>query len=245
MTISAGYDVLAIGAHPDDVEAACGGWLAQLRRDSYRVAICDLTRGELGTNGTVEVRAAEAAAAARVLGSETRLQLGLPDGAIDARDPEQLVAVVRALRTHRPRLVVTPHEQSRHPDHSEAAALVRKAVFFTAVPRFAPDIPAAPRPVRIRATDYWPVVPSFVVDVSATLDLKLQALRCYRSQFELDAASQPTHLNDAAYLQRIETDARHYGRLIGAAAGEGFVIDGAVPLADPVRALAPRAEVRA
>jgi bacillithiol biosynthesis deacetylase BshB1 len=230
-------DVLAIGAHPDDAEAACGGLLAKLAARGHRAGICDLTRGELGTNGTPAGRAAEAEAAAHVLGVGVRIQLGLPDGGVDGRDPRQLEALVRLLRAHAPRLVVAPHPRTRHPDHVEAARLVTRARFFAAVPRFAADVAAVARPVHLRAPDYWPVVPSFVVDIGDFLAVKLAALGCYRSQFEAGAGARPTHLNDPAYLRRIETDARHYGRLIGVAAGEGYVVDGAVPIDDPVRDL--------
>jgi bacillithiol biosynthesis deacetylase BshB1 len=238
---AARLDVLAVGAHPDDAEAACGGLLAKLAARGYRVGICDLTRGELGTNGTPEGRAAEADEAARVLGLATRVQLGLPDAGLDGRDPEQVRALVRLVRRHAPRVLIGPHAKSRHPDHTEAAALVARAQFLAAVPRFAPEIAAVARPVHWRCPDYWPVRPSFVVDIEAFLPAKLAALGCYRSQFERGAGDQPTQLNDPAYLRRIETDARHYGRLIGAAAGEAFVTDGAVAVDDPVQLFAREA----
>jgi bacillithiol biosynthesis deacetylase BshB1 len=228
-------DLLAVGAHPDDAEAACGGLLAKLAARGARVGICDLTRGELGTNGTVEIRAAEAAAAARTLNVGVRVQLGLPDGGIDGRSQAQAAALVEVLRTHAPRLLVGPHPHSRHPDHVEAAALVARARFFVAVPRFAPGSAAARRPVLLQAPDYWPLQPSFVVDIGEFLAVKLAALRCYRSQFERGAGREATHLNDPAYLARIETDARHYGRLAGVAAGEAFVVDGVIPVDDPLR----------
>ena len=232
-------DVVAIGAHPDDVEIACGGLLAKLARRGHRIAICDLTRGELGTNGDPETRAVEAEAAARALGVTTRVQLGLPDAGLDGRDAAQLHAVVAAIRRHAPRLIVAPHPRSRHPDHVEAAALAARARFFAAVPRFLPDLAAVSRPLLLWAPDYWPVTPSFVVDIGDVLEVKLAALRCYRSQFERQADSQPTHLNDAAYWRRIDTDARHYGRLAGVETGEAFVVDGAVLIDDPLQ-LVPR-----
>lgn len=239
-------DVLAFGAHPDDAETACGGLLAKLARRGYRVAICDLTRGELATNGTPDERAREAEAAARVLGLAARLQLALPDGGLDGGDPRQAEAVVRTLRAEAPRLVLGPHPHARHPDHVEAARLVRRARFFASVARFAPGVgPPVPRPVHLRALDFWPLRPSFVVDIGAELPTKLAALGCYRSQFERGEESRATILNDPAYLQRVETAARHYGALIGSSAGEPYVMDGAVPLDDPVAALAPQpGEVR-
>jgi bacillithiol biosynthesis deacetylase BshB1 len=228
-------DVIAFAAHPDDAEAACGGLLFTLAARGYRVAICDLTRGERGTNGSPEIRAAEAAAAARVLGLAARLQLGLPDGGLDGRASAQLEAVVRAIREHAPRIVIGPHEQSRHPDHLECAQLVRRAQFFCGLQRFLDDVPPVARPVHLRGLDWHPVAPSFVVDISAALTPKLEALRCYGSQFESGPGRAPTVLNDPAWMQRIETNARHYGSLIGRAAGEPYVVDGPVPLDDPVR----------
>jgi bacillithiol biosynthesis deacetylase BshB1 len=233
------FDLIAIGAHPDDVEIACGGLLAKLARRGYRIAIFDLTRGELGTNGDVDTRAREAEAAADVLGVASRLQLGLPDAGLDGRDAAQLHSLVMALRRHAPRVVVAPHPHSRHPDHIEAAALAARARFFAAVPRFAPQVPAVPRPSLLWAPDYWPVAPSFVVDIGPVLDVKLAALQCYRSQFERHAGSRATHLNDAVFLRRVTSDAHHYGRLAGVEAAEGFVVEGAVLVDDPV-ALQPR-----
>ncbi len=233
------FDVLAFGAHPDDAEAACGGLLVQLVRQGYRVAICDLTRGELASNGTVAERRAEAEAAARVLGLHGRLDLGLPDGGLHAEDPEQRRCIVATLRTHVPRLILIPDLAARHPDHLAAHALLRQAQFFCGVAGYDAGMPPVERPVLVRALDFHPMVPSFVVDVSAVLPLKLEALRCYRSQFEPGPGRVPTLLNDPAYLQRVETNARTYGQLIGCTAGEPYAVDGPVPLVDPVAALVP------
>jgi len=238
-------DVIAFGPHPDDAEAACGGLLAKLVRLGYRVAICDLTRGELASNGTPAEREAEARAAAGVLGVHARLSLGLADGGLRADDPEQQRLLVRLLRAHGPRLVIAPHEAARHPDHGQATALVRRAQFWCAVGRYEADAAPVGRPVLIRALDFGPMTPSFVVDIGAELETKLSALRCYRSQFERTVGSIPTVLNDPAWLRRIETDAHTYGQLVGLDAAEPYAVDGAVPLADPVAALAPAAvEVR-
>lgn len=237
-------DVIAFAAHPDDAEAAYGGLLAALARRGARVAICDLTRGELGTNGTPEERAEEAAGAARALGLAARLQLGLPDGGLDDRDVDQVEAVVRVLRAEAPRLVLAPHEGSRHPDHRATTAIVRRAHFFAAVPRFAPELPPVVRPLLLRGLDWHPMTPSFIVDISETLDAKLAALRCYRSQFESGPGRRPTVLNDPAWLQRIEANAHHYGARIGRRAGEPYAQDGDVAIDDPTTLLAPAVEVR-
>lgn len=235
-------DIVAFAAHPDDAEASCGGLLAKLAGRGARVAICDLTRGELASNGSPEERAREAAAASEVLGLSARLQLGLPDGALAGGDPAQLRSVVECLREHRPRLVVAPHSNSRHPDHAEAAELVRRAQFFCAVRRYEPSSPHVARPFLLQGLDFHPMRPSFVVDITAELDRKLEALRCYRSQFERRPGDVTTLLNDPSFLERVTTDARAYGQLIGRPAGEPYVIEGAVPVEDPLALWAPRSK---
>ena len=237
-------DVVVFAAHPDDAEAACGGLLAKLGRRGYRTAICDLTRGEMGSNGTPETRAREADAAARTLGLADRLQLGLPDGGLDGRDRRQVESVLRVLRAHTPRIVVAPHAANRHPDHRETAALVRRAHFFCAVRGFLPEVPPANRPVRLRGLDWGPMRPSFVVDITAELATKIAALRCYRSQFERAPSDHPTVLNDPAWLERVETNARHYGRLAGIAAGEPYATDAPIAVDDPLALFGDGPEVR-
>ncbi len=231
------FDVIAFGAHPDDAEAACGGLLTQLVRRGYRVAICDLTRGEMASNGTPEERQREAEAAAGVLGIQARFDVGLPDGNLRVEDPVQRQRLVMVLRQHSPQLILVPDAAARHPDHIAANALLRQAQFWCGVSGFAPEVPTVQRPVLVRTLDFHPLQPSFVVDVSDVLEVKMQALRCYRSQFERGPGRMATLLNDPSYLQRIETNARTYGQLIGRPAGEPFALDGPVPLADPVAAL--------
>jgi len=235
-------DVIAFGAHPDDAEAACGGLLVRLARAGYRVAICDLTRGELASNGSLEERAREAGEAASLLGLCARLDLGLPDGGLDGRDREQIAAVVRLLRERGPRLVIAPHDRSRHPDHTEAALLLRRAQFFTAVGRFASERSPTARPALLLAPDSYPVQPSFVVDIGDVLPTKLAALRCYRSQFERRSGSVPTFINDPGYLQRVETMAHAYGQLVGRPAAEPYVTETCLCLDDPLPALSAARE---
>ncbi len=231
------FDVIAFGAHPDDVEAACGGLLVQLVRRGYRVAICDLTRGEMASNGTPEEREKEAEAAARILGVQARFALGLPDGNLRAEDPTQRERLVLVLRRHAPRLILVPDAAARHPDHIAANALLRQAQFWCGVSGLLAEVPVVERPVLVRTLDFHPLQPSFVVDVSDVLELKMQALRSYRSQFEPGPGRTATLLNDPGYLRRIETNARTYGQLIGCAAGEPYALDGPLRIADPVAAL--------
>ena len=231
-------DVLACGAHPDDAEMSCGGLLRKLARRQYRVAIGDLTRGELASNGTPEIRQQEANAAKEVLQPADRFNLGLADGGLHGEDPEQLLALVRLIRQWRPRLLIGPHAGGRHPDHAATSELVRRAQFFCGVKGYDPQTPSLIRPVLLQGLDYHPMQPSFVVDISEELDDKMRAIRCYRSQFEVGEGSMATLLNDERFLQRIATDAATYGQLIGCAAGEPYRIDAAVALEDPVAILA-------
>jgi bacillithiol biosynthesis deacetylase BshB1 len=236
-------DLLACMAHPDDAETACGGLLAKLARRGYRVGVCDLTRGERASNGTPEIRQREAEQAAAILQLEQRFNLGLPDGELRGDDAEQHLAVLRLLRRVRPRVVVVPGRGNRHPDHAATRALVQRAQFFVAVAGFDPDTATAPRPVLLHALDYHPMQPSFIVDISDTLDIKMQAIRSYRSQFEATSGGAHTVLNDPAFLQRIQVHATAYGQRIGCAAGEPYWIEADVPLEDPIAALAPSGKV--
>ncbi|MFN0152590.1 MAG: bacillithiol biosynthesis deacetylase BshB1 [bacterium] len=178
---SYGIDLLAFGAHPDDVELTAGGTLAKAVRQGYAVGIVDATRGELGTRGSVAVRAREAARAARSLGVRVRENLGLPDGHLSAA-PDGLKRVVEVLRTLRPRVVIAPYWESRHPDHRALSNLVRDACFFAGVKRW-PARGLAARPAKlIFAIAYTGAAPSFYVDVSRDFSRKLNAIRAYRSQ---------------------------------------------------------------
>jgi bacillithiol biosynthesis deacetylase BshB1 len=231
-------DILACGAHPDDMEIACGGLLLKMVRRGYRVAICDLTRGELASNGTPEIRQQEASAAGQVLQLSERFNLGLPDGALNAESPDQLLALVRLLRQQQPRMLIGPDGGGRHPDHAATNELVRRAQFFCGVAGYDRDTTSVLRPVHLQALDFHPMQASFVVDISDELPDKLKAIRCYRSQFEADEGSVPTLLNGSRFLQRITTNAATYGQQIGCAAGEPFRIEGVVPLEDPLVTLA-------
>jgi len=173
--------VLAFGAHPDDVELTAGGTLAKAVRQGYSVGIIDATRGEMGTRGTVETRAREAARAAKILGARLRENLALPDGSLStARDaPRRIVEVLRDLR---PRVVIAPYWESRHPDHRALALLVRDAFFFAGVKNW-PARGRAGRPGKLIFTlAYCEACPTFYVDVSRDFQVKLRSIRAYGSQ---------------------------------------------------------------
>ncbi|WPD18898.1 MULTISPECIES: bacillithiol biosynthesis deacetylase BshB1 [Thermaerobacter] len=228
-------DVLVIGAHPDDAEIGMGGTLVKLHRLGYRIGVIDLTRGELGSKGTPERRAQEAALAARVYGARFRFNLNLGDNRVE--DSPALGRKVAALiRRCRPRVVFTHHGDDRHPDHRGASALVRRAVFQAALRNL--DL-GEPHHV-VDALLFFPVnewvEPSFVVDVTATFDAKLEAMRAFASQFvEPTAPIDHKYFGVEDYLEATVVRARHYGLRIGVRYGEAFLAD-AVPVADPVAA---------
>jgi bacillithiol biosynthesis deacetylase BshB1 len=222
-------DVLAVGAHPDDVELGCGATLARLAAAGRVVGILDLTAGELATRGTAEQRAREAAAAASALGTAWRACLGLPDGGLDPGDGEQAGVLVRALRTARPRAVLLPHRDDPHPDHPAAAALARRAAFLAGVARCLPGAGAPHRPSLLLE---YPgprqlFAPLLVIDVSGHYEAKRRALAAHGSQFEAGEGP-PTHLASGHYLAAVEGRDRAFGNGVGCELGEGFTAPGPV-----------------
>lgn len=216
-------DVLAFGPHPDDSELCAGGTLIRLADDGWRVGLIDLTRGEMATRGTPEVRAREAEAAAALLGARFRGNLGYPDLGVRATDPEQLRGVVAALRRHRPALVLTASEHDRHPDHMETARLVERAAYVAGLAAFA----APGRPFRPdRLLFYMGRVvfePRLVVDVSAVYERKVAAMSAYRSQLFRDPGDpRVTPLSEPDVFDDLAARARHFGNRIGVDYGEPF-----------------------
>jgi bacillithiol biosynthesis deacetylase BshB1 len=215
-------DVLAIAAHRDDVEQTCGGTLLRMAARGLRTAILDLTQGEAGTRGTAEDRAREAGEAARILSVSWREALDLPDGAI-ANTLENRVKIVRVLRNLRPRVVILPYGQARHPDHAIVASLGYEACFLSGLAKI--DTGAAPhRPFKIvYASLYADVRPSFVVDITPFIEQRHQALMAYRSQYTNQAAGSGLFVAEEEIRERTFAEARHYGLLAGVTYGEPFV----------------------
>jgi bacillithiol biosynthesis deacetylase BshB1 len=217
-------DLLAVAAHPDDAEVGCGGALALAAVAGKRVAVVDLTRGEQSTSGTPELRDREREQASSVLGLSHRLALDLPDTALgtDPSHREELTAVVRDLR---PRIVLAPHTEDRHPDHVAAGTLAREAVFFAGVPRLGSGEPHRPH----RLYHYLlhdPLEPSFVLDVSTVWDRRMDAVRAYESQFDLPSQGRRTAIGDPSFLELLEARGVHYGAMIGARRGEPYACRG-------------------
>jgi bacillithiol biosynthesis deacetylase BshB1 len=215
-------DVLAIAAHRDDVEQTCGGTLLRLKSRGLRTAILDLTQGEAGTRGSAEERSQEAAEAARLLGVSWRQALDLPDGAVE-NTLENRIKIVRVLRQARPRVVILPYWQARHPDHAAVAALGYEACFLSGLARV--ETASTPhRPFKIvYASLYADVRPSFIVDITPFIEQRHQALMAYRSQYANQAAGRGLFVPEEEIRERTLAEARHYGLLAGVRYGEPFV----------------------
>jgi N-acetylglucosamine malate deacetylase 1 len=218
-------DLLAFGPHPDDAELGMGGTLARHRAAGCRTAIVDLTRGEMGSNGTPEQRVAEGEAAARILGCEWRRNLGLPDRNLDHRDPEQLRAVVDAIRRARPKVVAINWGVDRHPDHVNGCRLMEEAIFTAGLRRYETELEAC-RPGR---TLYYFIndeaEPSFYVDITPTHTQKIESLFAHHSQFKQAVGDVQTRLNQAGGLPHlVESRDRLFGAKAGVLYAEGFVM---------------------
>lgn len=215
-------DILAVAAHRDDVEQTCGGTLLRMAARGLRTAILDLTRGESGTRGSAEERAEEAAEAARILGVGWRQALAFPDGAIENTLSNRL-EIVRILRLLRPRVVILPYWQARHPDHAIVATLGYEACFLSGLKKI--ETGSEPhRPFKIvYASLYADVRPSFVVDISPFIEQRYQALMAYRSQYANQAAGGGLFVPEEEIRERTFAEARHYGLLGGVKYGEPFV----------------------
>jgi N-acetylglucosamine malate deacetylase 1 len=214
-------DTLAFGAHPDDVELHIGGTLAKMVTLGYTAGVVDLTRGELGTRGTPGIRAREAKKAAQILGLKVRENLGLPDGSVFVT-PEARLRVVRALREHRPMLVLAPHWDEAHPDHANAGKLVAEAAHHSGLAK----IKTGQERFRPKAILYYmlpPFVrPTFIVDVSSQIEQREAAIRAHQSQL-FDPAREPdTYLSQPDFLYRVDAVVSYYGTIIGRAKGEAF-----------------------
>ncbi|HEX9766481.1 MAG TPA: bacillithiol biosynthesis deacetylase BshB1 [Nitriliruptorales bacterium] len=231
-----GLDVLAVAAHPDDAEVGVGGALILAADAGRRVGIVDLTRGEAGTRGTVGERQHESERAGKLLGLHTRSTLGWPDGEVGTR-PEHRLALVELLRDLRPRVVLAPYPQDRHPDHAAAGRLVREACFLSRVAKIGDG---APHTVD-RLYHYMlhePFTPSFVVDVSSVWERKMEALTAYESQFGAGSPDAVTEIGNPWFLRYLEARAIVHGAMVGARYGEPYHHLGPA-LADGLPGLAP------
>ena len=226
-------DVLAVGAHPDDVELWVGGIVHRAACAGRSVAIVDLTRGELASRGTPEEREHEARAAADLLGVETRINLGFKDGAI-TNDESSRLELVRVVRQLRPRLVLAPDSRERHPDHEHAALLVRDACYLSGLAKLGTGTePHRPSAV-LRYFDFLVHrMPEIVIDVSESFEAKMEAVRAFKSQFyNPDYEAPETYLSRPALYEELEARARFFGSLMGVRYGEPLLSDLPVPTSE-------------
>jgi bacillithiol biosynthesis deacetylase BshB1 len=217
-------DVLAIAAHPDDVELSCGGTLAKMAEMGYRTGILDLTRGEMGTRGTPEIRAREAAVAAHILGVKIRENLGLPDSRLEVNEPfkRKIAEKIRALKPH---IVILPYWEGRHPDHYNAARLGYEGCFIAGLKRM-PLAGEAFRPFKIiYSAVYQDVTPTFAVDISKQFEKRRRAILSYKSQFNPPSKEKKSKV--FLPLDSLEREmnliTNYYGRMIGVQHAEPFV----------------------
>jgi N-acetylglucosamine malate deacetylase 1 len=229
-------DLLAMAAHPDDVELTCGGTLIKMARSGYAVGILDLTAGEMGTRGSIEIRRKEAAAAARLLGVKHRENLGLPDAHLEMRI-EYKLAIAARIRALRPRTVILPYWEGRHPDHYNAARLGYEGCFLAGLKRL--DLQGeAYRPFKILYSTTYDrsVRPSFVVDISREFARRSRAILAYRSQFQPIGRERKSkvYLPLDRLVQEVHLVARFYGEMVGVEYAEPFLAKEVMQVEDVV-----------
>jgi len=216
-------DILAFGAHADDVEIGMGGTIAKFAAEGKLIGICDLTKAEMSSNGTVETRQQEALKAAEILGAEVRETLDLPDRGLFLKE-EYIRKIVRVIRQYRPSIVFAPYFDDRHPDHGSCARLVEEAVFSAAVRKYDED--DSLKPHRPAALHFYMIngfhKPDFAIDVSEVMQKKIDALNAYESQFMKGASTFDTPLVNG-YIESVEARERLFGKEVGVEFAEGFM----------------------
>ena len=232
-------DAMAVGAHPDDVELACGGTVLKLVSLGYRVGVLDMTRGELGTRGSAEIRAREADAASRELNLVVRDNLELPDGHIWLTE-ESRVKMVRKIRLYRPRVIFTHYWEDPHPDHVHTCQIVRQAAHVAGLAKYDSETGQERFRPQTIAHFMFPrtAAPTFVVDITDFAAQKHRAVSCYRSQlYDPGSKELETSLSSEAFLRRVEARQRFYGSLITVEHAEAFIVREALNVHDPIELL--------
>lgn len=238
-------DAVFIGAHPDDVEMICGGTVAKMVDQGYRVAIVDMTRGEMGTRGTPEVRAAEAQQSADLLGASERINLDLGDGRLE-NTADRRARVIEVIRRLRPRLVMSHYWDDLHPDHSATGHIVKDTMY----PAGFANYPAEGDPFRpneyLFFMAHFPFEPSFIVDVTGYHEKKVESILCYKSQLhDQTVDGLETWISQPSFVPRLEARARVYGAMIYTEFGEPFLVRRPVPVSDPIALYEPFPKVYA
>ncbi|HQU86489.1 MAG TPA: bacillithiol biosynthesis deacetylase BshB1 [Pyrinomonadaceae bacterium] len=232
-------DILAIFAHPDDMELTVGGTLLKMKSLGYKTGALDVTQGEMGTRGSVEGRAEEAVEAGKILKLDVRENLGLPDGHVFADDASR-TKLVRVLRRLKPKVILTHQDGDPHPDHNHIVGLVRESARLASMRKYDEDFGLERIQVPMVAHNIFSrnVIPSFIVDISEFLETKMDAIRAHHSQFYNPNSTEPeTRLTNKAFLDELENRSRYFGSLIGVAAGEPFYVREALNIEDPIALL--------
>lgn len=222
-------DILAVGAHPDDVELSCAGTLMAQIAQGAKVGLLDLTQGELGTRGTGEIRLQEAAAAAQVMGIAVRENAGFADGFFQ-NDKEHQLALIKYMRKYQPDIILANAIHDRHPDHARAAALVEDAAFLSGLSKVTTELDGVAQSAwRPKAVYHYiqslDITPSFAVDITAYFDKKLEAIRAYKSQFyNPDSKEASTFISSQEFLEFVRARAVHFGVPLGVKFAEGFTV---------------------
>jgi bacillithiol biosynthesis deacetylase BshB1 len=225
-------DVLAFGAHRDDIELTCAGTMIKLVDQGYKTGIIDLTAGEMGTRGTAEERAGEAEESAKILKVLYRENLEIPDANIEINEENKL-KVIKVLRKYRPKIIFLPYWTDRHPDHAHASQLVFESAFVSGLSKLNSDQPKH-RPERlIYYMCNYKFEPSFIVDVTEQYERKMMAVHCYKSQiYNPNYQGEQTYISSPEYLDSIEVRSRYYGGLIGKKHGEPFLVRDMIEIVD-------------
>jgi len=235
-------DVLAFGAHPDDIELTCAGTIIKLGDMGYKTGVIALTHGELGTRGDADIRSEEFAASGGIMGLAVQEMLNIPDGNV-AVTPENKLKVIRAIRKYRPKIVFAPYWEVRHPDHGHTSHLVREAAFFAGLTKIDTGQEAYRPNKVIYYAGRFEFAPSFVLDISDCHDRKIEAIQAYKSQFHNPDkgmyGDQDTNISTPEFLEAIITRAKQYGSYIGVAYGEPFLVREVMRLDDPVAFFGP------
>ncbi|MFJ7745965.1 bacillithiol biosynthesis deacetylase BshB1 [Peribacillus sp. NPDC097295] len=222
MTSKNNIDILAFGAHADDVEIGMGGTLAKYALQGKNIVICDLTKAEMSSNGTVPLRMKEAERAAEILGVK-RISLDLPDRGLYMKE-EYIQKVIGVIRQYKPKLVFAPYHEDRHPDHGNCAKLVEEAVFSAGVRKYMEN--SGLEAHRVKNMYYYMIngfhKPEFVIDITSTILTKLDSLRAYESQFEQKLTTVDTPLVNG-YIETVEARERMFGKEVGVDYAEGFM----------------------
>lgn len=242
MEIVVKLDVLAFGAHADDVELACSGTIIKLGALGYKTGIITLTQGEMATRGSAEIRAKEFKEASEIIGLAVHKMLDIPDGCVEVT-LENKLKVIKEIRAHKPRVVFAPYWESRHPDHEKASQLVREAAYLAGLKKLdTGQEPYRPYKVIYYQTRYE-FKPSFIVDISDFHEKKIKSILAYKSQFhhqhKAEFGEEKTSISQPEFLERIVTRDKQYGAYIGVKYGEPFLVREAIKIDDPVAFFGP------